>query len=66
MVVHYIVVIVTLVLLSGCAMKGDVRRIEAELQQYHEQVSMSDSARAATLAQTPWLEIDDGKQQPQE
>ncbi|NIM47954.1 MAG: tetratricopeptide repeat protein [Gemmatimonadales bacterium] len=32
-------------------MKGDVRRLEAELREYREQLSMADSARAATLAQ---------------
>ncbi len=31
-------------------MKGDIRRIEAELHAYHERLSMADSARAATLA----------------
>lgn len=46
-----ILLVLAVGLLTGCAMKGDVRRIEAELQQYHEQVTMSDSARAASLAQ---------------
>ncbi len=35
---------------TGCAMKGDIKRLEAELQSYHTQVSTSDSARALTLA----------------
>ncbi len=37
-------------LLQGCAMKGDINRLEAELREYHQQVSTADQARAATLA----------------
>ncbi len=37
-------------MLQGCAMKGDINRLEAELRAYHEQVAMADSAGAATLA----------------
>ena len=37
-------------LLQACAMKGDINRLETELREYHQQISTSDSARAATLA----------------
>jgi tol-pal system protein YbgF len=42
-------VVLASVLLQGCAMKGDIKRLEAELQTYHTQVSTSDSARALAL-----------------
>jgi len=37
-------------LLQGCAMKGDINRLETELREYHQQISTTDSTRAATLA----------------
>lgn len=38
------------VLAGGCALKGDVRRVERELQAYREEAARADSARAVTLA----------------
>ena len=36
--------------LGGCALKGDVRRVELQLEEYREQTARADSARAAMLA----------------
>jgi len=50
-VLRYLPVILAIGLLQGCAMKGDVRRLEAELRAQHAQTSATDSARAAAYAQ---------------
>ncbi|UCD24191.1 MAG: tetratricopeptide repeat protein [Gemmatimonadota bacterium] len=47
---RYLIIILACGLLQGCAMKGDINRLEAELQAYHEQITTAESARAATLA----------------
>ncbi|GBD32903.1 Cell division coordinator CpoB [bacterium HR33] len=39
------------VLLSGCALKGDVRRVENQLIQMRQEAARADSARAAQLAE---------------
>jgi tol-pal system protein YbgF len=36
--------------LGGCALKGDVRRVESQLLEYREETARADSARAVTLA----------------
>ncbi len=36
--------------LGGCALKGDVRRVERQLGEYREETARADSARAAMLA----------------
>ncbi len=41
---------VAAVVLGGCALKGDVRRVESQLQEYREETARADSARAVTLA----------------
>ena len=38
------------VVLGGCALKGDVRRVEDQLTEYREQTARADSARAVMLA----------------
>ncbi len=38
------------VVVSGCALKGDVRRIENQLTEYREDTARADSARAVMLA----------------
>lgn len=38
------------VVLSGCALKGDVRRVERQLQAMQEEAARADSARAVELA----------------
>ena len=38
------------VTLSGCALKGDVRRVEQQVQQMREETARADSARAVQLA----------------
>jgi len=38
------------VVLSGCALKGDVRRVERQLQAMQEEAARVDSARAVELA----------------
>jgi tol-pal system protein YbgF len=35
--------------LSGCALKGDVRRVESQLIEFREETARADSARAVTL-----------------
>ena len=45
-----LIIVLACGLLQGCAMKGDINRLEAELQEYHQQISTAESARAATLA----------------
>jgi tol-pal system protein YbgF len=37
--------------LSGCALKGDVRRVETQLTEFREEVARADSARAVMLAE---------------
>ncbi len=39
------------VTLGGCALKGDVRRVENQLTEYREETARADSARAVMLAQ---------------
>lgn len=42
--------IAVVVVLSGCALKGDVRRVERQLQTMQEEAARADSARAVDLA----------------
>ncbi len=37
--------------LSGCALKGDVRRVETQVADFREEVARADSARAVMLAE---------------
>ncbi len=39
------------VTLSGCALKGDVRRVEGQLAEFREEVARADSARAVMLTE---------------
>ncbi|MCH8146152.1 MAG: hypothetical protein IIA55_15680, partial [Gemmatimonadetes bacterium] len=36
--------------LGGCALKGDVRRVERQIGEYREETARADSARAVMLA----------------
>lgn len=47
---HAVALSAVAVVLSGCALKGDVRRVERQLQVMHEEAARADSARAVDLA----------------
>ena len=47
---HAIALTAAVVVLSGCALKGDVRRVERQLQAMQEETARADSARAVDLA----------------
>ncbi len=49
--------------LGGCALKGDVRRVERQLLEHREEMARADSARAVTLARL--LDELDGLQRQQ-
>ena len=47
---HLVALVSASVLASGCALKGDVRRLERQLEDFQLQTARSDSARAVSLA----------------
>jgi tol-pal system protein YbgF len=47
---HAVVLFAAAVVLSGCALKGDVRRVERQLQAMQDEAARVDSARAVELA----------------
>lgn len=47
---HAVALSAAVVVLSGCALKGDVRRVERQLQAMQEEAARADSARAVDLA----------------
>jgi tol-pal system protein YbgF len=47
---HAVALSAAAVVLSGCALKGDVRRVERQLQAMQEEAARADSARAVELA----------------
>ncbi len=49
--------------LSGCALKGDVRRVERQILEYRDETVRADSVRAVTLARL--LDVLDGIQRQQ-
>lgn len=48
---HGVLFFAASVALSGCALKGDVRRVESELRAFREETARADSVRAVMLAQ---------------